>query len=49
MTRSDYTAEVSRFFLCRVFSICSFDDAPCAVVVKQAMAPEKDDELWKYS
>ena len=49
MTRSDYTEEVNRFFLCRVFSICSFDDAPCDVMVEQAMAPEKDDELWKYS
>lgn len=49
MTRSDYTEEVNRFFLCRVFSICSFDDTPCAVVVEQAIAPEKDDELWKYS
>ena len=49
MTRSDYTAEVNRFFLCLVFSICSFDDAPCDVMVEQAMAPENDDELWKYS
>lgn len=43
MIRSDYTEEVNRFFLCLVFTICLFDDAPCDVVVEQAMAPEKND------
>ncbi len=44
MTRSDYTAEVNRFFYVLFSPSARLMMPPRDVVVEQAMAPEKDDE-----